>query len=76
VDVSAPGLGDCSILADDQVVTQAIRNQDRSAAHYTLKEIIQLMSSLRAKGAQLQSAGSQDMQASGGRDHGQGGQGG
>ncbi|KAH2130649.1 hypothetical protein KXV68_000996, partial [Aspergillus fumigatus] len=40
VDVSAPGLGDCSILADDQVVTQAIRNQDRSAAHYTLKEII------------------------------------
>jgi hypothetical protein len=37
VDVSAPGLGDCSILADDQVVTQAIRNQDRSAAHYTLK---------------------------------------
>jgi hypothetical protein len=40
VDVSGPGLGDCSILADDQIVTQAIRNPDRSAAHYNLKEII------------------------------------
>ncbi|KAG2001625.1 hypothetical protein GB937_010068 [Aspergillus fischeri] len=41
-----------------------IRNPGRSAAHYTPEEIIQLMSSLRAKGAQVQSAGSQDTQAS------------
>ncbi|KAF4231354.1 hypothetical protein CNMCM8980_005324 [Aspergillus fumigatiaffinis] len=61
VGVHGPRLGDCSILTDTQVVILAIRNLGRSAAHYTLKEI---SSSMRDEGAQLQSAGSQDTQAS------------
>jgi hypothetical protein len=40
VDVYGPGLGDCSTLTNNQVVIQAIRNPGRSAAHYTLKEMI------------------------------------